>query len=210
MLEEENLDLVLANRNSPVQGVLSGETQHILKAEKICKKRKMRAIKLPVAAAFHSKLVADAVTPFNKLTQKAAITPTRIQVLSNTTGSAYPKEAAKAQDLLGQQLMHPVDFIGNIQQMHKQGVDTFVEIGPKPVLCGLVKSILKDQDVQVIALDKSSGKNAGIRDLGLGLCTLAALGHPVDLSAWEEDADAPEAKKTCHHAQRGQLKTQSP
>ncbi|MCG8549693.1 MAG: acyltransferase domain-containing protein [Desulfobacterales bacterium] len=195
LLEEENLDLVLANRNSPVQGVLSGETQHILSAEKICKKRKMRAIKLPVAAAFHSKLVADAAKPFNNLTRKAAVTPTRIQVLSNTTGSTYPEDAAKARDLLGQQLMHPVDFIGNIQQMHKQGVDTFVEIGPKPVLCGLIDSILKDQDVQVIALDKSSGKNAGIRDLGMGLCTLAALGHPVDLSAWEEDTAAPEAKK---------------
>ncbi|WP_320042712.1 beta-ketoacyl synthase N-terminal-like domain-containing protein [uncultured Desulfobacter sp.] len=195
LLEEEKLDLVLANRNSPVQGVLSGETQHILKAEKICKKRKMRAIKLPVAAAFHSRLVSDAATPFNNLTKKATITPTKIQVLSNTTGSPYPEDAAKTQDLLGWQLMHPVDFIGNIQHMHNQGIDTFVEIGPKQVLCGLIKSILKDQDVQVIALDKSAGKNFGIQDLGMGLCTLAALGHPVDLSAWEEDVPAPEAKK---------------
>ena len=113
--------------------MLSGETQHILKAEKICKARKMRAIKLPVAAAFHSRLVADAAAPFKALTRKAAITPTQINVLSNTTGSPYPGDCAQAQDLLGQQLMHPVDFIGNIKQMHEQGVDTFVEIGPKSV-----------------------------------------------------------------------------
>jgi acyl transferase domain-containing protein len=195
LLEEENLDLVLANRNSPVQGVLSGETQQIIKAEKICKQHKMRAIKLPVAAAFHSRLVSDAAAPFNKLTKKAAVTPTKIQVLSNTTGIPYPEDAAKAQDLLGNQLMHPVDFIGNIKQMHDQGVDTFVEIGPKSVLSGLIKSILKDNDVQAIALDKSAGKNSGIQDLGIGLCTLAASGHPVDLSAWEEDAAQPESKK---------------
>lgn len=195
LLEEEKLDLVLANRNSPVQGVLSGETQQILKAEKICKQRKMRAVKLPVAAAFHSRLVSDAATPFNKLTQKAAVTPTKIQVLSNTTGTPYPEDAAKAKDLLGNQLMHPVDFIGNIKQMHDQGVDTFVEIGPRGVLSGLIKSILKDKDVQTIALDKSAGKNSGIQDLGIGLCTLAASGYPVDLSAWEEDTAQPESKK---------------
>nr|WP_320013790.1 beta-ketoacyl synthase N-terminal-like domain-containing protein [uncultured Desulfobacter sp.] len=195
LLEEEKLDLVLANKNSPVQGVLSGETQHILNAEKLCKKRKMRAIKLPVAAAFHSRLVSDAATPFNALTKKAAITPTQIKVLSNTTGSPYPEDSAKAQDLLGQQLMYPVDFIGNIKQMHEQGVDTFVEIGPKSVLCGLINSILKDQDVQTIALDQSAGKNSGIQDLGMGLCALAAVGHSVDLSAWEEDVAQPESKK---------------
>ncbi|MDQ1269416.1 MAG: hypothetical protein QG618_723 [Thermodesulfobacteriota bacterium] len=199
LIKEEKLDLVLANKNSPVQGVLSGETQQILKAEKICKSHNMRAVKLPVAAAFHSHLVSDAATPFNKLTRKATITPTQINVLSNTTGSPYPEDSAQAQDLLGRQLMHPVDFIGDIKQMHERGVDTFVEIGPKSVLCGLIQSILKDRDVQTIALDKSAGKsagrNSGIQDLGTGLCTLAALGHPVDLSAWEEDAAPPESKK---------------
>ena len=195
LLEEEKLDLVLANKNSPVQGVLSGETQHILNAEKICKKRNMRAIKLPVAAAFHSRLVSDAAAPFNALTKNATITPTQIKVLSNTTGSPYPEDSAKAQDLLGQQLIYPVNFIGNIKQMHEQGVDTFVEIGPKSVLCGLINSILKDQDVQTIALDQSAGKNSGIQDLGMGLCALAAVGHPVDLSAWEEDVAQPESKK---------------
>ena len=195
LLEEEKLDLVLANRNCPVQGVLSGDTQQILKAEKICKQRKMRAIKLPVAAAFHSRLVSDAAEPFSKLTKKAAVTPTSIQVLSNTTGTPYPEDAAKAKELLGNQLMHPVDFIGNIKKMHDQGVDTFVEIGPKAVLSGLIKSILEDNDVQTIALDQSAGKNSGIQDLGVGLCTLAASGHPVDLSAWEEDTAQPESKK---------------
>ncbi len=195
LIEAEKLDLVLANRNGPSQGVLSGETRHIIKAEKICKTRRMRAIRLPVAAAFHSRLVADAAAPFNALTRKAAITPTQIKVLSNTTGSPYPEDLTRAQDLLGQQLMHPVDFIGNIRQMHEQGVHTFVEVGPKSVLCGLIKSILKDRDVQTIALDRSAEKNYGIQDLGMGLCALAAMGHPVDLFAWEEDVTPPESKK---------------
>jgi len=54
LLKTTNLDLILANLNSPDQGVLSGSTDAILQMETICKENKIRAIKLPVAAAFHN------------------------------------------------------------------------------------------------------------------------------------------------------------
>ena len=195
LIKDQDLDLVLANKNSPTQGVLSGETPLILEAEKLCKQKKMRAVKLPVAAAFHSRLVADAAAPFKALTAKAKMTPSKTVVLSNTTGAPYPEALGKARDLLGQQLMHPVNFIGNIEYMNSQGVDTFIEVGPKTVLCGLVRSILKDKEIQTLALDKSGGKNSGIEDLGLCLCAIAAKGFNIDLSAWEEDTLPPTPKK---------------
>ncbi len=195
LIEEEGLDLALANKNSPSQGVLSGETALILKAEKLCRLKKMRAVKLPVAAAFHSRLVAQAAAPFKAMTAGAAMTPGKTIVLSNTTGQPYPEDVTKARELLGQQLMHPVDFIGNIQYMHSQGVDTFVEVGPKTVLSGLVRAILKGKDIQTLALDTSAGKTSGIQDLGHCLCAIAAKGFDIDLSAWEEDAPPPTPKK---------------
>ncbi|OQY12226.1 MAG: hypothetical protein B6I31_03560 [Desulfobacteraceae bacterium 4572_19] len=56
-------NLILANRNSYDQGVLSGATDDIYLAAKLCKEEKIKAIKLPVAAAFHSSLVKSAVKP---------------------------------------------------------------------------------------------------------------------------------------------------
>ncbi|WDP92984.1 MAG: SDR family NAD(P)-dependent oxidoreductase [Desulfobacter sp.] len=195
LLDNSGLDLVLANKNSPAQGVLSGSTMDIDKAHKLCKKQKMRAVKLPVAAAFHSRLVENAARPFSKDVAQITLAPTAVAVLSNTTGQVYPKAPKKAGTLLGNQLMHPVNFTDNIEFMHKNGISTFLEIGPKSVLTGLIKTILKGENIQACALDASAGKKTGIFDLAAALCAIAARGHDVDLTPWEEPAQAPVPKK---------------
>ncbi len=63
VLREEGLGLVLANKNAPSQGVLSGPKEEIARASEIFSKRGMRAVALPVSAAFHSALVAGAQAP---------------------------------------------------------------------------------------------------------------------------------------------------
>ena len=146
LIEDEKLDLILANRNSPEQGVLSGPSHEIKKAAKACKKRKMRAIKLPVAAAFHSKLVKQAAKPFARQVEKTKLTETETQVISNTTGKAYPHDAKKAAAVLGKQLSRPVDFVSDIETLLGEGVTTFIEVGPKNVLTGLTRSILDHRD----------------------------------------------------------------
>ncbi len=195
LITDENLDLVLANKNSHTQGVLSGSTQEIDRAKILCKQKKMRAIKLPVAAAFHSKLVEKAATPFKACIANKQISPTQIDVLSNTTGAPYPREPDQIKDILGNHLMHPVNFIENIEQMNKNGVSTFVEIGPKSVLTGLVKSILKEKEITALSLDASVGKRSGLEDLAQVICTIAAKGFLVDLTQWEERAEKPVTKK---------------
>ncbi|MCP4671229.1 MAG: SDR family NAD(P)-dependent oxidoreductase, partial [Desulfobacula sp.] len=95
----------------------------------------------------------------------------------------------------GNQLINPVNFIDNIQGMLDQNVSTFIELGPKSVLTNLTKSILKDSEITAIALDKSAGKNSGIKDLAHVLCTIASKGFPIDLNLWEDAVGKPEIKK---------------
>ncbi len=195
LIETEELDLVLANKNSYRQGVLSGTAKEIDRAVKLCRKQKMRAVKLPVAAAFHSRLVKDAARPFCDSVAEETIAPTRIDVLSNTTGKVYPGSEEEIKALLGNQLMHPVNFIDNIETMYDNGVSTFVEVGPKTVLTGLIRSILDDREILACAVDGSGGKKSGLYDLGESLCTIAAQGFPVDLTPWEDPAQKPVPKK---------------
>jgi len=195
LIDQEKLDLVLANKNSHTQGVLSGSTKEIDRAYKLSRKQKMRAVKLPVAAAFHSRLVENAAIPFTAEVAEKKLTPTEIEVLSNTTGKCYPKTEKKAKALLGNQLMHPVNFIDNIEFMREKGVATFLEVGPKSVLTGLINSILKGQDIQTCAMDASAGKKPGVYDLGTALCLIGSLGYSIDLSPWEEAADKPVPRK---------------
>ena len=186
LIAEHGLDIILANRNSPNQGVLSGPTPDIEKMHAVLKENHIRAIRLPVAAAFHSRLVEPAARPFQNSIESTAFFNSDTPVYSNTTGLPYPADAESAKELLGRHLMNPVHFIDNIEQMHADGVHTFIEVGPKTVLTGLVRSILKDSDHAAIAVDASSGKRSGIRDLAAALGQLSAVGHSVDLTAWHE------------------------
>ena len=195
LIKQEKLDVILANKNSHTQGVLSGSTREILRAKQICKQKKIRAIKLPVAAAFHSKLVNTAAIPFKKKVSLKIISPTPVDVLSNTTGRMYGKKDSGIKELLGNQLANPVNFVDNIETMFENNVSFFLEVGPKAVLTGLTKSILKDTPVTAISLDPSSGKKSGIEDLAHALCMIASKGFAVDLTKWEDAAKKPFPKK---------------
>ncbi len=194
LILDEKLDLILANRNSPDQGVLSGSSTEIKRASRACRAKKMRCVKLPVAAAFHSHLVEHAARPFEKFLASIDFTPGSIPVFSNTTGDVYPKESDKARDLLGKQLLNPVHFMENIRAMVDNGITTFVEVGPKTVLSNLTRSILQNHPHKRLALDASCGKKQGIADLAGVLCSLAAAGYPVQLDKWEEKGLKPGKK----------------
>ncbi|WP_299976543.1 type I polyketide synthase [Desulfobacula sp.] len=195
LVKDEKLDLILANKNSKTQGVLSGSTNEILRAKKICKQKKLRAVKLPVAAAFHSRLVQNAVTPFKKDLSSKAFSPTPVDVLSNTTGKPYARKEHEIKKILGNQLISPVNFVENIECMLDKNVSTFIEVGPKAVLTGLIKSVLRKNDITAISLDESSGKKSGIEDLAHVLCMIASRGFAVDLTPWEDAAKKPVPKK---------------
>ena len=195
LLETEGLDVVLANRNSPDQGILSGATESIQQAEAVCKARKYRTVRLPVAAAFHSRLVEGARAPFAEALKTVAFKPSEIPVYSNTTGAAYPSAPDAVRAILGDHLRHPVDFIGDIEALYNAGHRMFVEVGPKTVLTGLVRAILKGRDFHARAMDAGGGKAFGVTDLATLLCWLAALGCPVAWDAWEAGGDPPPTMK---------------
>jgi len=179
-------DIALANRNSPTQGVLSGTMEAVEAADDRCRRLGFRTKRLPVSAAFHTRFMEPARDPFRQMVSTIAITPTDIPVLSNQTGTLYTKNAEAARSILCEQLVHPVDFIGNVNTLYDLGIRTFVEVGPGSVLTGLIRSILSDRSIHAFSVDASNGRGSGVSDLAAALCRLAALGYPVDLKQWED------------------------
>nr|MCU0540192.1 acyltransferase domain-containing protein [Desulfobacterales bacterium] len=187
------LPVVLANRNAPDQGVLSGPPEAIARAAELCRRSGYALKPLAVGGAFHSPLMESAQRKFAAALQTVSIRPGLIPVFSNTSAGPYPQEAEQARRILAAHMLQPVDFVGEIEAMHAAGVRTFVEVGPRSVLTGLVAAILKDRSFQAFALDGSGGRTSGLPDLAKALCRLAALGHPVRLEGWESpppEADA--------------------
>lgn len=185
LLAEESLELVVANRNGPQQVVLSGAIAEIDRAAEACRSRQITARRLPVSAAFHSPLVADAVTPLAEALRAIEFADGSAPVYANSTAAGYPADAGSARELLAHQLSMPVLFDDLVRQMHHDGVRTFVEVGPHARLTGLVAAILADRPHHSFALDASHGSRSGIRDLGRALAQIGALGHAVDLQPWD-------------------------
>ena len=185
LIAERKLDLTLANRNSPTQGVLSGPKSEIDRALALLKSQNINATELKVAAAFHSPLVANAAEPFALEIAGMPLAPAKIAVYSNTTAKVYPAESREASVLLAHQLASTVNFCGMIENLYADGVDTFVEVGPKATLTALVSATLEGQNFAALAVDSSAGKRTSTSDLARTLAHLAARGHSVDLTQWE-------------------------
>ena len=184
ILPELGPDVVIANRNSPGQCVLSGTKEAIAAAQVKLKEAGMRAVPLAVGAAFHSPLVASAEAPFREGLSKAQIGAARFPVVANKTAEAYPSDANAVRDLLANQLVSQVNWVGQVEKLYEQGVRLFVELGPKNVLSKLTGACLKGRPHQVLTLDASGGKN-GLLDAAALLAGLASSGVPVQLAAWE-------------------------
>ncbi|MFN4260417.1 MAG: SDR family NAD(P)-dependent oxidoreductase [Gemmataceae bacterium] len=195
VLRAEKLDLTIANKNAPNQVVLSGPSGVISRAVASFGQRRLRATRLPVSAAFHSSLVAEACEPFRTILERTPFRPPRIPAYSNSTGRLYPADGHAARTLLAKQLAQPVEFVAEIEDMAKAGVRTFVEVGPGCTLTRLVEAILPVQEHTAIALDASTGKRPGCVDLAHLLARLAMLGYPVRLTLWE-DGNPPRLPKS--------------
>ena len=178
-------DVVLANRNCPDQGVLSGPSEAIEKALPLCRENGFKAIKLPVAAAFHSTLVESARQPFADHLRSATFAPGRFPVYSNTSAVPYPDDPDEARTVLADQMTHPVNFVGIVENLYAGGIRTFIEVGPKAILTGLVRATLNDRPGIAAAVDVGGGRGSGLVDLARVLALLASQGRPVTLDAWE-------------------------
>ena len=195
IISESGLDVIVANRNAPQQGIVSGTTTAIAQAEAVFKEKRIACKRLPVAAAFHSTCVADSEAPFLEFLNKQKFSKAHTDVYANKTAKTYAKSGKKIKETLASQLVSPVQFIEEIEHMYADGIHCFVELGPGNVLSNLVKSILGDRPHKVITLDSSKGKRHGSYDLALCLAELAQHGFSIDLNQWdygyESTAQAP-------------------
>lgn len=171
-------DLVLANDNGPSQVVLSGPTNIMTQALEACSRKGLKARLLPVATAFHSKIVASAVQPFEAALKKIRLRKPSLPVYANATAEPYACTAALLPTEAAGQLASPVRFRELVERMYADGVRTFVEVGPGSVVTGLVDDVLEGRAHKAYALDnkRANGVSQFLSTLG----ALSVAGVPVD------------------------------
>ncbi len=140
-----------ANYNSLEQIVISGEKDAVEKAIEIAKSMGGKAIMLKVSVPSHCSLMKSAADAFRLKLAQTPIQNINIPLVSNYDAKAHTM-AHEIRDNLHKQIYSPVKWYQSVQYMIDQGVDTFVEIGPKNVLSKLISQI--DSRVRVFNVDK--------------------------------------------------------
>ncbi len=145
----------IANYNSPVQVVITGDTEAVKAAgEYMIANGVRRVVPLPVSGAFHSKFMQEAGVIFAEFVKEVDLSDVSIPVITNIDA----KITTNAEDFrskMPQQIYSSVHWTQTIQNMIEQGVDTFVEIGPGKILSGLNKKIAPEA-VCYSVFDKAS------------------------------------------------------
>ena len=107
-------------------------------------------VPLVVGGPFHSPLIQKAATWLSEEMNNINFNETTIPVVSNV--SAKPvTNTEEIKNNLAKQVTSSVLWVDSIKFMIEDGVDTFIEFGPKKVLAGMLKKI--DKNVKVISID---------------------------------------------------------
>jgi [acyl-carrier-protein] S-malonyltransferase len=148
----------LANYNSPGQVVISGHKESLERALELARERgARRVIPLAVSIASHSPLMRPAAESFASIVAQVDFQPPKVPVVANVTAAPITT-VAEIRDELVKQLTSTVRWVESVQYIIAQGVTTFVEIGPKDVLAGLIRRI--DKSVQTVNVGDVAGIEA--------------------------------------------------
>ncbi len=151
----------VANRNSPGQVVVSGETAAVQAAADAAKGLgAKRAIVLPVSVAAHSPLMAAAADGMRAALADVTFREPVAPLLANADARILTTADECRAELIDH-LTRGVDWVRAIEVMRASGVDTFLEVGPGKVLTNLIRRIAPD--VRAIAIDDPAGPG-GIAD----------------------------------------------
>ena len=139
--------VVPANYNCPGQLVISGETAAVeLACEKMKEAGAKRALILAVNGAFHSPLMQPAQEKLAAAIEKTKFRTPMIPVYQNIVTKAVTDQEEIKQNLI-KQLTGPVKWTQSVQNMIKDGANTFIEVGPGKTLQGLIKKISSEVTV---------------------------------------------------------------
>lgn len=158
ILEKEGKAVEIANYNCPGQIVISGETKAVGEVGEVIKAAgAKRVVPLKVSGPFHSSLLKGAGEKLSKELENVTLHDFTVPYVTNVTAE-YVTDTRNIKDLLIRQVSSSVRWQQSVELMLKDGVDTFIEIGPGKTLTSFVKKI--DRSAAVYNIQMAEDMNA--------------------------------------------------
>ena len=150
-----------ANYNSPEQIVIAGEKAAVEEAIQLANSMgAKKVVPLSVSAPSHCGLMTKASKRLFELLNSIEFHPPKIPLVNNAD-AMFLNKPEDIKESLVRQLNSPLLWEDSIKIMVENGVDTFIEVGPKRVLSGLIKRI--DKNVKVFNVEDTKSLDETIK-----------------------------------------------
>ena len=150
--EETEGIVSIANYNCPGQIVITGEQKAVDAAAAALKEAgAKRCTPLNVSGPFHSAMLLPAGEKLAAELEQVEIHEIAVPYITNVTAD-YVTDSSQVKELLKKQISSSVRWQQSVERMIADGVEAFIEIGPKKSLCGFMKRI--DKTVPAYHVDK--------------------------------------------------------
>ena len=162
IIDNNNLDIEVANDNSNLQIVISGSIDNVKKSRDIFLKNEIKKfVLLNVSAAFHSKFMIKAQEELAQEIERLTFSENNIKIISNYDANIYMDNSSIKKNLQ-KQMANTVNWTNSIKKLEMEAEKKIIEIGPGRVLSGLIKRISNNFDIisinEVTDLEKNEWK----------------------------------------------------
>lgn len=135
----------IAAINAPNNTVISGETAAIEQIIAVLASQNIQATPLSVSHAFHSPMMEAMLGEFEKIAANINFHTPKYPIISNVTGSLINSEIATP-EYWCRHIRQPVQFLAGIETLIQQNCSIFLEVGAKPILLQMARSITSQAD----------------------------------------------------------------
>ncbi|MCX6043715.1 MAG: acyltransferase domain-containing protein, partial [Chloroflexi bacterium] len=181
--------VAIAAVNGPDSVVISGQRAAVQAITEHLAAEGVKSHPLTVSHAFHSPLMEPMLADFAQVAATMAYHPPQLPLIANVTGQLAGAEIATPAYWV-RQVRETVRFAEGVATLHAQGIDSFLEIGPQPVLVGLAQQALAHAptaDRPALYLPSLRAQQHDWQQILTSLGRLYERGAAIDWVAFDQD-----------------------
>lgn len=145
IIEPYKPDVSIAVINGPQSVVISGRHEPIKKIVGLLKDQNIKIRELTIPYASHCALVEPILAPLKRAGENVTYFAPQTALVSNVTGDVASATLMGNAEYWCRHIRQPVKFMAGIEALEQQGVDIFVEIGPKPTLSAMGRNCVTNE-----------------------------------------------------------------
>ena len=173
----------IAAANGPSNTVVSGLRANVEAVVARLKREGIESQQLAVSHAFHSSLMDPMLDEFEQIASRLTYRAPRLALVSNLTGQFADPDMRLDAGYWRKHAREAVQFQSSMNALRTKGIRLFLEIGPSPILLGMGRQVVADEDaVWLPSLRRGSDEWS---EMQRTLATLYTRGVDVDFAGFD-------------------------